>query len=70
VIPMDYNRYAREIAQEGIQAGQAAARREWSNSARAQLNARRADHMFRFTISYARYVLTALSTGAFKLAAN
>jgi len=27
-------------------------------------------HMFRYTLSYARYVLTALSTVAFKLAAN
>jgi hypothetical protein len=31
---------------------------------------RRTGHMFRYTLSYARYVLTALSTVAFKLAAN
>src|ERR1051326_3203967 len=31
---------------------------------------RNADPMFRYTFSYARYVLTALSTIAFKLAAN
>ena len=42
MIPMDYNRYARQIALEGIQAGEAAARREWANPARAiQLNERR-----------------------------
>ena len=31
---------------------------------------KRTDHMFRYTLSYVRYVLTALSTVAFKLAAN
>ena len=31
---------------------------------------RRTAHMLRYTLSYARYVLTALSTVAFKLAAN
>jgi len=65
VIPFQYHHYARLVVNEHIAAGEAAARRRLDRSASSE-----SKPMLCFTLSYGRYVLTALSTVAFKLAAN